>query len=250
MTTSSLKARLRKEIGERLARLDDTTIAAHSAAVQEPLHALIREKFPTVTPERPLRVGLYASFPRGELSTDALVASLFNKYSNNTNNTNNTNSNNSPSVHLYFPRIAKLSQLKDETPRYPGQTSALQFLRVPSLDAFRALEPRGRYKIREPAAPATATAPIDAPLDLLVVPGVAFAYHGDNHDTSLVVAPRVARLGHGAGYYDDFLARHRARFGTRPLCVGLALPEQLLPEGSLPLEAHDELLDALLVAEP
>lgn len=236
-TTRALKTRLRKEVAERLAAVDDATLAANSAAVHAALHALLRERFATAATAAtaavasPIRIGLYASFPRGEVSTDPLVASLLRPEQN-------------PPVHLYFPRIVTCAP--DEK-RYPAQKTRLQFQRVPSLAAFRSLVPTGPYKIREPHNDDhhhQATAPVlvegDVPLDVLVLPGVAFA--ALPHDKR-----GVARLGHGAGYYDDFLVRHAARFGERPrLCVGLALPEQLLAPGAVPMDDHDEIIDAVI----
>lgn len=68
--------------------------------------------------------------------------------------------------------------------------------------------------------------PEDVPLDLVVVPGVAFDRRG-------------CRLGHGGGFYDAFLARRPA-----PVAVGLVYDELLLDE--VPVEAHDLPVDLVL----
>ena len=67
-------------------------------------------------------------------------------------------------------------------------------------------------------------------------------------EPDLVVAPllgfdrRGGRIGQGAGHYDRFLANLRAR---KPVfLIGLAFAGQEVAE--LPLEAHDERLDAIL----
>ncbi|MEY2466031.1 MAG: 5-formyltetrahydrofolate cyclo-ligase, partial [Verrucomicrobiota bacterium] len=63
------------------------------------------------------------------------------------------------------------------------------------------------------------------PLDLILVPGVAFELHG-------------RRLGRGKGFYDRLLADMR---GTT---CGVAFDEQIVAE--IPVEPHDVHLDYLL----
>lgn len=97
----------------------------------------------------------------------------------------------------------------------------------------------GRYGIAEPdparcpaidmdAAPGSASS--FAP-DLAVIPGVAFDRQGN-------------RLGHGAGYYDRFLA-HPAM--TRTALVGLAYAFQIVP--ALPVAPWDRPVHALCTEE-
>ncbi|KAI9775878.1 MAG: hypothetical protein M1839_000752 [Geoglossum umbratile] len=77
-------------------------------------------------------------------------------------------------------------------------------------------------------------------LDLIVLPGMAF-------DTGL------RRLGHGKGYYDFFLQRYsgsRKKGIPMPCLVGLALKEQVLPDGeSIPTDTTDWPLDKLIVGD-
>lgn len=54
-------------------------------------------------------------------------------------------------------------------------------------------------------------------LDLVFIPGVAFTKSGK-------------RLGHGMGFYDEFLHEHRRRFDRTPKTVALALTVQLVDE--------------------
>ena len=78
--------------------------------------------------------------------------------------------------------------------------------------------------------------------DFVLVPGVAFdGCRG--------------RLGHGAGFYDTWFAALAAG-GAAPARVGVALADQLLPNSripdcpaAVPREAHDEVLDAVVVAK-
>jgi 5-formyltetrahydrofolate cyclo-ligase len=62
--------------------------------------------------------------------------------------------------------------------------------------------------------------PIISPIDLVLVPGLAFTRDG-------------GRLGNGRGFFDRFLA-HRT---PRAAKIGVCFNFQILP--SLPLEAHD-----------
>jgi 5-formyltetrahydrofolate cyclo-ligase len=81
----------------------------------------------------------------------------------------------------------------------------------------------GKFGLSEPPVSALAIDP--AALDLIVVPGVAFDTGG-------------FRLGHGAGYYDRFLAR------TDAYKLGLAYDFQIVDH--LARESHDVAVHALL----
>lgn len=83
--------------------------------------------------------------------------------------------------------------------------------------AFGLLEPRADL----PAAPDAETASA-----LMLIPGTAFDERG-------------GRVGRGKGYYDRFLE------GRTGIKAGLAFEAQVLRK-KLPLEPHDQLLDALL----
>ncbi|WP_105992689.1 5-formyltetrahydrofolate cyclo-ligase [Staphylococcus simulans] len=65
-------------------------------------------------------------------------------------------------------------------------------------------------------------------LDLLIVPGVVF-----NHDGY--------RIGYGGGYFDKFLSRHRTQT--------LSLVYDVQMNDSFTEEAHDEVVDRLIIAE-
>jgi 5-formyltetrahydrofolate cyclo-ligase len=68
---------------------------------------------------------------------------------------------------------------------------------------------------------------IFSPIDLVLVPGIAFTRAG-------------ARIGRGAGFFDRFLA-HRA---ARAIKIGIAFSFQIVE--SLPLERHDVRLDLVV----
>lgn len=76
-----------------------------------------------------------------------------------------------------------------------------------------------RFGITEPDPAHLPAAPAEH-MDLVIVPGLAFTLTGD-------------RLGHGAGYYDRFLAT----LPDTTSIIGICFESQILPH--LPREAHD-----------
>lgn len=82
--------------------------------------------------------------------------------------------------------------------------------------------PIGAFGIRTPVGPPHDGAPIEA----ILVPGVAFDHHG-------------GRLGFGGGYYDRLLAE-----GHGAVTVGVAFECQL--EARLPREPHDRGVDFIV----
>ncbi|RYC59645.1 hypothetical protein CHU98_g6564 [Xylaria longipes] len=93
----------------------------------------------------------------------------------------------------------------------------------------------------------------DAPLDLILLPGVAFDL---DPETGV-----VRRLGHGKGFYDYFLHRYAlatksektsSKDGPSVLLYALALREQLLSSTSgeaVPVGPHDQPLDGLILGD-
>lgn len=75
----------------------------------------------------------------------------------------------------------------------------------------------------------------DTPLDIVVVPGLAFDREGN-------------RLGRGGGYYDRLLQgvfqRCAEKQWPRPLLIALAFEEQILDE--IPMDAHDMPVDVVV----
>ena len=100
---------------------------------------------------------------------------------------------------------------------YPGRV--MKAVRIDSLDALRP----GTLGIPEPVDDSVCAAPGE--LALALVPCVSASRDG-------------RRLGHGAGYYDRFLAEHRCR--TMCLCY-----ESLLCD-AIPVDAHDVPMDAVV----
>lgn len=121
-------------------------------------------------------------------------------------------------------------------PRMNGRL--IDMLRVYDLEDLDKLE-AGKWGIREPGVMRDGVERQNAfqhgELDLIVMPGVAF-------DSNL------ARLGYGRGYYDRFVNMYAEKYGNErtPLLVGIALDEQIVESGAIPLEEHDRILDAVL----
>lgn len=86
-----------------------------------------------------------------------------------------------------------------------------------------------KWGIPEPLGTEEDEAIIDI-IDLVVVPGVGFD-------------KKLARLGHGKGYYDHFLGRFHEQ-NRVCISVGLALEEQIIAE--VPMSSHDKHLNFVL----
>jgi len=78
-----------------------------------------------------------------------------------------------------------------------------------------------------------ASSPDSPHLDVIFMPGVAF-------DRAF------ARLGHGKGYYDRFINAYTSERAHRPLLVALALREQIVPTGQIPMSEHDIPVDVIV----
>lgn len=153
-------------------------------------------------------IGLYMSMPQVEVDTMPLIEHCFEN-----------------DKKVYLPKC--VNQVEESR-----RSRHMKLLSVSTMDEVRALQPKGKYNLREPDSGEDV---MDQDgLDFLVVPGLAFSRAGK-------------RLGHGAGYYDEFLNAYEARFGQLPYLVGLSLQEQL--EESIPTESHDKTLDKVIVGE-
>ena len=79
----------------------------------------------------------------------------------------------------------------------------------------------GDFHILEPDSP-----PYEGPIDLIVVPGMAFDRRGH-------------RLGRGKGYYDRFLIKY-----PEVKTIGICFSFQMLDE--VPAESHDQVIDEII----
>lgn len=73
-------------------------------------------------------------------------------------------------------------------------------------------------------------------IDLFLLPGLAFSQSG-------------RRLGHGMGYYDNYLHRHHLTYPHKtPIYIALAFKEQIVSENEVPLEPHDVILHEIVTS--
>jgi len=127
-------------------------------------------------------------------------------------------------------------------PSITSSDDRMDFVRVYTEEDYRSL-PSGLWCIPEPTPEWSGKkrqSVFNADcgnLDLILVPGVAF-------DRSL------SRLGHGKGYYDRFITSYCSSAGlSRPLLVALALKEQLLERGQVPMLDHDWKMDMIITPD-
>lgn len=93
--------------------------------------------------------------------------------------------------------------------------------------------PFNNYGIKEPIE--TQEKPLTGngdSLDLIIVPGVAFDQNGH-------------RLGHGKGYYDEFLIDWSRRNGKSAYTIGIGFKEQIVKH-THSVTGHDYILDEIM----
>lgn len=182
------------------------------------------------------KISIYMNMDESEVKTLEIIKYLFNRHST------------SPSS-VYLPHIVNLNKLNDFK-RFEKQKSCLHMLKVESIDEVINLKPKGRYNLLEPDFRYDSNNNIinDAlirddnssdsglGLDLILLPGVAFTKN-------------CYRLGHGVGFYDDYIKRHTEITGKRPILIGISLNEQIIDDDILTLEEHDERLDFVVSAD-
>ncbi|KAI1782974.1 5-formyltetrahydrofolate cyclo-ligase [Ganoderma leucocontextum] len=208
-TLRQQKAALRKSMRGLLTTLPSDEIQAQSRAITSTLLTL--PEF-----QRSKNVSCFLSMPSAEVDTSAVVSAIL-----------------STGKNLFVPKMTDKAQ------------GIMDFFQIFDEEDLRAL-PRGLWGIREPdeahngrQRPTVSNGSTE-PLDLIVMPGLAF-------DRSL------SRLGHGKGYYDRFLASYAATLRTRqqlrPRLVALALREQLLEAGQVPVGETDWRMDVIVGPE-
>jgi 5,10-methenyltetrahydrofolate synthetase len=116
-----------------------------------------------------------------------------------------------------------IAEKKLVLPRVDKATRALQLFFVTDLE--QDLQ-SGVWGIREPHPDRCMPAPLGE-IDLVLAPGVAFTRRGE-------------RLGYGAGYYDQLIAR----FAPRPDIVVAAFDTQIVPD--VPLSETDMPVDIVV----
>ncbi|SCU91757.1 LAME_0E13696g1_1 [Lachancea meyersii CBS 8951] len=164
-----------------------------------------------------LSVACFMDMGRGEVRTLPIISHLFEAHKR-----------------VYLPRCTDTKTsghpvLRGGVDSHPHLT----FHEMRNMAQVEALKPQGKYQLLEP--PLEEPHPHPPKLDVVLVPGVAFC------------VKTGARMGHGAGFYDDFIHRTLQKHGKRPLLVGLALQEQVVPH--VPTELHDHHMDAIVCGD-
>ncbi|KAL4079497.1 5-formyltetrahydrofolate cyclo-ligase [Scleroderma citrinum] len=124
-------------------------------------------------------------------------------------------------------------------PTIVSEDDRMDFVRLYDEEDFKGL-PVGLWGIPQPTAQwknenrQSVLESSAGNLDVILLPGLAF-------DRSL------SRLGHGKGYYDKFLSSYiTAAKRPRPLLVALALQQQLLDAGQVPITDSDWKVDVVI----
>lgn len=133
------------------------------------------------------------------------------------------------------------SDAKCYVPRVQDRDANMHFLHIESMEELHAVPPFG---IREPLSERADGSPredvfaLGEPLDLVVMPGLAFNARGH-------------RLGRGGGYYDKFIATCGVLAAGQgrppPLLVALAFRAQMVD--AVPVADNDEDVDLIVTAD-
>ncbi|KAF1843351.1 nagb/rpia/CoA transferase-like protein [Cucurbitaria berberidis CBS 394.84] len=219
---AAVKKEMRKGIRDKLKELSVATITFQSSDVMLTFFSMPEYKAAR-------RISVYLSMPVGEINTSNIVRDAL-----------------SQGKDVFIPYTYTLPSPNEGQPK-----SIMDMLQLKSMDDFNALQP-DKWGIPTPSEDSIAsrancfgstgitngetTTGIEAGLDLIVMPGMAF-------DSNF------GRLGHGKGFYDYFLTRcHQA--SRMPFRVGLSLTEQFLPPNeSVPMDSSDFRLDALITGD-
>ncbi|KAK5700354.1 hypothetical protein LTR17_023001 [Elasticomyces elasticus] len=216
MSTESRDAKraLRKDIKALLSALSEPAITAQSHRAQQLILNLPQYA-------QASRLGIYLSMPNGEAQTDLLVRNALKAKKQVF----------VPYLHSTFSAGTKSGQGKPDSWGIPSIPSAGLESRENAMGGVGLSAPTNSNNTPDNNGDNGSS------LDLIVVPGVAF-----DEDMS--------RLGHGAGFYDKFLARY-CDDGKRkkPFLVGLCLTEQVLPKGKIIMQDWDWRVDAVAVGD-
>ncbi|WVQ94381.1 5-formyltetrahydrofolate cyclo-ligase [Kwoniella sp. CBS 9459] len=232
--TFALKSSLRKGMLKTLRSMSDSDTQLQSEAV---LRILKEQSFFN----QARSVGCYLSMKHGELRTDGIVDHLLQRGT----------SLYTPYISPQQPKAAPLPSL--DTPKGSSDLPSVSDVRAREpnmkmlklynpadlekcpLDKWGILDPGLERRDKEGVARQDSME-VDEPLDLILIPGVAFD-------------EQCNRLGRGKAYYDRFLLSYTSKRPS-PLLVALALSPQILPPGErVPTTELDFRLDAVISPE-
>ncbi|KAI1181703.1 5-formyltetrahydrofolate cyclo-ligase [Nemania serpens] len=239
MNSSALyaaKTHLRSLMKQRLSKLSPDAITSQSNAAFETLSRLKPYK-------EAKTIAVYLSMPGCEIQTDPIVRHAI-----------------ASGKQVFVPYLHKSGLAPGDGPPRLMDMVSLKDVRdyesiqrdkwgIPSVDAATVHE--RQRSIGELDGKRSA----DAPLDLILLPGVAFDLDPETG--------AVRRLGHGKGFYDYFLHRYAlatkagvekapSNDGSSVLLYALALKEQILsPDAgeAIPVGPHDQPLDGIIVGD-
>ncbi|EMG46843.1 Mthfs 5-formyltetrahydrofolate cyclo-ligase [Candida maltosa Xu316] len=150
-------------------------------------------------------IAVFMNMPDSEVKTREIIKSCFELGKN-----------------VYLPRC-------NYTPIPGRKKNYMSMIKMPSWESVLELKPQGKYQLLEPLSGEDAMD--TGNLELIIVPGVAF--DKNKH-----------RMGHGAGFYDEFITTFTKNHNTRPRLLGVSLEEQMLD--NVPTEDHDWKLDSII----
>ncbi|KAK3687354.1 hypothetical protein B0T22DRAFT_478682 [Podospora appendiculata] len=223
------KQQLRSAMKNKLGAISQESILSQSSVVCNTLKTFK----PYVEAKR---VSVFLSMPTGEIQTDAIVRHALES-----------------GKEVFVPYLHRNPLASSDLP-----VRVMDMVRLNTMRDYEALEPdRWGIPSVDPSTVHDRQRIFGGPdahhsdkalLDLILMPGVAFDRDPDTG--------AIRRLGHGKGFYDYFLDRHKAKsmaLGKQEspiLLYGLALSEQFLSspsEGSVPVGPLDQPLDGLIL---
>ncbi|KAH3900081.1 related to 5-formyltetrahydrofolate cyclo-ligase [Saccharomycodes ludwigii] len=214
------KKLLRKNVKNRLKIISQRELIKQSDVILNKLKPILLEQ--QTQKGASLGIGCYMNMDASEVKTLNIINFLFEN-----------------GFTVYLPKCTSTKesgQINLRTPQLDIHHPHLTFHQMVSFQHVLDLKPSGKFKLKEPSDESAGAHPPND-IDVLLVPGVAFNLHN------------MARLGHGCGYYDDYIYRHAHYNNKRPLLlIGLALKEQII-EQDIPLEEHDRKLDCIIVGD-
>lgn len=221
---ATAKRALRSEIKKSLSMLSAESVQLQSQTCLQTLFGLPEY-------EAAKRLSVFLSMPAKEIDTTAIVTDLLQQ--------------NKTTFVPYIHRNSKSHLLPTITPSTSTSTppGIMDMFSLSSLEDYQSLkrDSWGIPTIPDDSIPNRKNAldPAVEPLDLILMPGVAFDEN-------------FRRLGHGKGYYDYFLTRYKeAKLSGRfPVLVALAFKEQVLNRDmTVPTDESDWSIDIILTGD-
>lgn len=197
------------------------------------------------------RISIYLSMPEGEVQTDKIVQHAL-----------------SNGKRVFVPYLYSPATKERGTAGMENTTSPKQNVTSRKVMDMMTLESQAEFESLKPDAwgiPSLAAGCIERRENAQGGYGVSRAEDGEKEGArlcsgglDLVIVPGVAfdadmcRLGHGAGFYDEFLTRLCCSSSGRckpPFLLALCLAEQFLPSGRIPVTESDWKVDAVAVGD-